>query len=104
MLRKGETVDHFDRDPTNNTFANLKAESRSGQNLNRTLKPISERGNSQKKAIEARPRDDPNAPWRWFESQKAAARALGVAESSIRQHLKGNPNYTHVGGYIFRKA
>ena len=55
-------------------------------------------------ACEARPRDDPNAPWRWFESQKAAARALGVNNGNLPSHLKGNPNYTHVGGYIFRKA
>ena len=104
VLREGETVDHVDRDPTNNTLANLKAESKRGQNLNRTLKPIAERQNSQKKAIEARPRDDPNAPWRWFESQGAAARALGVAYQNIGQHLKGNPKYSHVGGYIFRRA
>ena len=103
-LREGETVDHVDRDPTNNTLANLKAESRSGQVLNQTRKPISERGNSKKKAIEARPRDDPNAPWRWFESQIAAARVLGVGNQHISQHLKGNPKYSHVGGFIFRRA
>jgi len=55
-------------------------------------------------ANKTRPRDDPNAPWRWFESQKAAARALGVAYQNISKHLKGNPNYTHVGGFIFRRA
>jgi hypothetical protein len=103
-LREGETVDHDDRDKTNNTFANLKAESKRGQILNQTRKPISERHNSQKMNIEARSRDDPYTPWRWFKSQSDAACVLGVHRGSISSHLKGDPEHTHVGGYVFRRC
>jgi hypothetical protein len=111
-LKEGETVDHNDCDKTSNLFSNLSAESKHGQNTNRTFKPIEERSASKKHRIGARHRDWPETtPTREFDSQHDAARALGLRQGHISDNIrkaihntgpqKGQLCRQTVGGYVF---
>jgi hypothetical protein len=102
-LAKGQLVDHIDQDKASNLLTNLQAVTHSKNLLNRTLKPASERANEQKKRVSARrPSWPATTPSREFKAQSDAARELGVNESSIRRHLKGEQ--AHVGGYVFHRV
>jgi len=73
-LAPRETVDHIDRDPSNNKLDNLRAATRSEQRDNQDRQPASETQNDRKLRVEARAVDaPPGTPWMPF---------LGVAETA----------------------
>jgi hypothetical protein len=100
-LTKGQLVDHGDQDKASNLLSNLRAATPRENNLNVTLKPVSERANERKMSISARRLSWPaTTPSREFESQNVAARELGVRKGNMYKHLKGE--LSHVDGYVFR--
>lgn len=110
-----DTVDHIDRDKTNNMISNLDAASKSRQALNQTRKPIKERNNSHKQRIGCRHRDWPTTtPGLEFASLSDSARALGGCVSAISANLSkkrypeghkqvGQLMSPAVHGYVFYK-
>jgi hypothetical protein len=101
-LTKEHVADHIDQDKASNLLTNLRPATHSQNMLNRTLKPASERANERKKRVSARrPSWPATRPSREFESQRVAARELGVSQGDISEHLQGKQ--THVGGYVFHR-
>lgn len=69
-LAAGETIDHIDRDKTNNAVENLRPASGGDQSLNQSRRHKSLIRSSLKMAVEGKP---PGGVWRRWESQRDAA-------------------------------
>lgn len=103
-LERGKTVDHIDRNKSNNRANNLRAASASEQNYNRA---VSSSGSTlQSLSVQGRPVADTGAEWTTFGSQNEAARKLTMAQGtrfdqgSISKVVLGNTRSTN--GWIFR--
>ena len=74
-IPEGMTIDHLiSNRKFDNRLSALRLATRTDQNLNQDLKPISERNNSSKLHVRGRPAD--GGDWEEFESAKAAERVL----------------------------
>lgn len=111
-LEPGETVDHEDRDPSNNTLDNLRAATKSEQSDNRDLRPASETYNDRKRRVEARAVDAaPGTPWMPFLGVGEAARQLRAlfpgkkfSQGEISRVCRGKTKKGEHLGFHFRFA
>lgn len=102
-LEPGATVDHIDRDTTNNSIDNLRAVTRSEPRQH-----ASQNAPTPRNLVRAKPADG-SSEWETFESQKGAARALNARfpdkrfnSSEISRVVRGMFERHH--GWVFEAA
>ena len=79
VIPEGMTIDHMiSNHKFDNRLSALRLATRSEQNTNKDLKPISERSNSQKTAVRGRPENGGDDMWETFGAQHEAARVLNA--------------------------
>lgn len=76
-LKLDETVDHKDRDKTNNSIDNLRPATKKEQKANQTLQHTSQIGHARKSPVRGKPVGG-SREWETFESLNEAARALNA--------------------------
>ena len=94
------SIDHIDNNCGNNAARNLRWATPSEQTLNQD----EHRPKSTGKPVEARPKDDEDAEWRWFSSADAAGKELNVNQGNIRDVCNPEKHRKSAGGYVFRWA
>lgn len=108
QLRPGETVDHIDGDPTNNSINNLRPATRSTQSRNQARQHKSKINFSRKKPLLARPLDG-SLSWERFAGQREAVETLRsryplkkFSQGGVGAVIRGENKY-HLG-WIFKSA
>eukprot|EP00966_Prymnesium_polylepis_P040898 948974-Prymnesium_polylepis.1 len=97
-VRGDRTIDHINRDPFDNRLSNLRPVTWSEQMRNRTLKPPSERQNSQKTRLRYRRADAPDhEPWKKCRGAGELARRLTHATGKI--YRDSNISKAAIGKY-----
>jgi hypothetical protein len=89
------TVDHIDRDPSNNIASNLRWATKSEQSFNQTRQDSSQILDTLKVAVECKAPGD--ATWVAYQSLSEAADKLGIHHNTIRQAINKNPD-----GYVIK--
>lgn len=92
----GKTIDHADRDPTNNDVANLRMATPREQSANRRVRPRTSPPPTALAVVMTR-RDGTSTT---FESTRHAARETGVPQASISRCARGK--YKTAGGCTWR--
>ncbi|MGZ0214054.1 MAG: HNH endonuclease [Actinomycetales bacterium] len=107
-LKPKETVDHIDRDATNNGIENMRPATKREQNFNQTRQHTSQIMHALKDPVRGRPADG-SREWEVFESQNEAARALSARfpgkafyQSSISAVVRGTQKQHQ--GWVFELA
>jgi len=95
-LKPGETIDHRDRETTNNSIDNLRPATKREQSLNQTRQHKSQIQQSLKAPVRGKPADG-SCEWETFESQGEAARTL-IARFPSKKFKCGTINRVVHGG------
>lgn len=94
---KAHTVDHKDRDRSNNYASNLRWATKKEQLDNRETPRALSTGVP---VLARKVGSAYDAEWTWYESATAAGKALGVFACNISRNCRGEKKT--VGGYVFR--